>query len=170
MKSPTRLAAATGAVLAVVAFGSTAALASGSSSHHDSSSQHESSSHHDEDSSILRAPIDGSQVSDPTLFGAKPGGAPWVIEEGQARLSRSGSLRVEVEGLVIPGRGNPLPTLGASIACGGKVVATTATVPFSSSGDARIRAHVTLPTRCLAPAVLLNPGGNAAVYIAVTGG
>lgn len=158
MKSRTRLAAATGAVVAAVAFGSTAALASGSSSHHDT------------DSSILRASIDGSQVSDPTLFGAKPGGAPWVIDEGQARLSRDGSLGVEVEGLVIPGRGNPLPALSASVACGGTVVATTATVPFSTSGDARIRAHVMLPKRCLAPAVLLNPGGNAAVYIAVTGG
>ena len=140
MKSPTRLAAATGAVLAAVAFGSTAALASGSSSHH-------GSSHHDRDSSILRASIDGSQVSDPMLFGAKPGGAPWVIDEGQARLSRGGSLRVEVEGLVIPGRGNPLPALSASVACGGTVVATTATVPFSTGGVARISAHDTQPKR-----------------------
>ncbi|GAB3081464.1 MULTISPECIES: hypothetical protein [unclassified Phycicoccus] len=158
MKSPTRLAAATGAVLAAVAFGSTAALASGSSGHDD------------HDTTILRAGVVGSMVADPTLFGAKPGGAPWVIDEGQARVSRDGSVRVEVEGLVIPGRGNPVPQLSASVACGGMVVATTKPVAFDAQGDARIRAKVMLPERCLAPAVLLNPNGNPAVYIAVTGG
>ena len=49
------------------------------------------------------------------------------------------------------------------------VVATTAVVPFSSAGDAKIHARVTLPERCIAPVVLLNPRGNPAVYIAVTG-
>ena len=158
MKSPTRLAAATGAVVAAVSFGATTALASGGSSGHD------------EGGSLLRASVEGSLVDDPVLFGAKPGGAPWVIDEGQARLSSSGSLRVEVEGLVIPGRGNPVPQLSASVACGGKVVATTAPVSFDSMGNARIRAMVMLPDRCLAPAVLLNPNTNAGTYIAVTGG
>jgi len=49
------------------------------------------------------------------------------------------------------------------------VVATTAVAPFSPTGDARIRATVTLPQRCIAPVVLLNPRGNALVYIGVTG-
>ncbi|MEO5983016.1 MAG: hypothetical protein ABIQ13_11935 [Pedococcus sp.] len=159
MKSPTRLAAATGAVVAAVAFGSTAALASGSSSGHEKN-----------DESILRASIAGSLVTDPMLFGVKAGGAPWVIDEGEARLSRDGSVRVEVEGLVIPGRGNPVPQLSASVACGGAVVATTAPVAFDAMGDAKIRARVMLPDRCLAPAILLNPNGNAAVYIGVSGG
>ena len=33
----------------------------------------------------------------------------------------------------------------------------------------QIKDDVTLPDRCLAPAVLINPNGNAAVYIAATG-
>jgi hypothetical protein len=49
------------------------------------------------------------------------------------------------------------------------VVATTAVVPFSTTGDAKIHAKVTLPQRCIAPIVLLNPRGNPAVYIGVTG-
>jgi hypothetical protein len=162
MKSPTRFAAAAGAVVAAVAFGSTAALAGGSSSGHDG------------DELILRSSILGSQLVDPPIAGATRGGAPWVLDEGEARLSQDGSLRVEVEGLVIPGRGNPVPLLSASVVCGGVVVATTPTAPFGTTGDkvgdSRIRAKVMLPDRCLAPAILLNPNGNAAVYIGVSGG
>lgn len=158
MKRHHRLAVATGAVLAAVAFGSTAALAHGGSGPGDG------------DESILRAEVIGSQVNDPTLFGVKPGGAPWVIGEGTARLSGNGSLRVAVEGLVIPGRGNPVPRLSASVACGGAVVASTPSVPFDTAGNATIRAVVTLPDRCLAPVVLLNPNEVAGTYIAITGG
>ena len=118
---------------------------------------------------LLQAPVQGSQLSDPPLFGATRGGAPWVITSGSAQVT-SDAVQVVVVGLVIPGRGNPLPTLSASIACNGAIVSTTAAVPFSSAGNAQIRARVALPDRCLAPAVLLNPNGNAAVYIAASGG
>ncbi len=159
MKSPTRLAAAAGAVVAAVAFGSTAALASGSSSDHMKN-----------DDPILRAGVVGSLVDDPVLFGVKPGAAPWEIDEGKVRLFGDGTLRVEVEGLVIPGRGNPVPQLSASVVCGGAVVASTSPVKFDTKGDARLRTKVMLPDRCLAPAVLLNPNDAAAVYIGVSGG
>ncbi|MGA8980116.1 MAG: hypothetical protein WB473_13495 [Pedococcus sp.] len=159
MKSPTRLAAATGAVVAAVAFGSTAALASGSSS-----------DHRKNDDPILRASVVGSMTDDPVLFGVSPGGKPWVIDEGKVRLWRDGSLRVEVEGLVIPGVGNPVPQLSASVVCGGAVVDRTSPVAFDTMGDARIRAKVMLPDRCLAPVVLLNPNDAAAAYIGVSGG
>lgn len=118
---------------------------------------------------LLKAPIQGSQPSDPPLFGATPGAAPWVISSGEAKLAGDGTVKVEVVGLVIPGRGNPLATLSASVACNGAIVATTPTVPFSTTGNAEVNAVVNLPDRCLAPAVLLNPNGNAAVYIAATG-
>ena len=62
-----------------------------------------------------------------------------------------------------------MPLLAASVACNGAVVATTATVPFSTTGDARLKATVMLPARCLAPAVLLNPNGIATTYIGITG-
>ncbi len=119
---------------------------------------------------ILRAALQGSQLSDPPLFMLTRGGAPWVISEGTARLRANGDLKVEVEGLIIPTTGvNPVPRLSATVACNGVALPPTSTVPFSPSGDAVIHAHVNLPSRCLAPAVLLNPNGNAAVYIAATG-
>ncbi|WP_330476516.1 hypothetical protein [Terrabacter sp. C0L_2] len=121
-------------------------------------------------SDILRAPLQGSQLSDPPLFGLVRGGAPWVISEGTARLRADGDLQVEVEGLIIPTRGdNPLATLSATVVCNGKDVMMTAPVPFSAAGDARIETRVSLPTRCLAPVVLLNPLSNAGAYIAATG-
>lgn len=124
----------------------------------------------DDGSAMLRSSVQGSLTTDPPLFGVTPGGAPWQITRGLARVGMSGDIAVDVRGLIIPTRGNnPVPALAASLACNGHVVATTAVVPFSSEGDAQIRAQVTVPERCLAPAVLLNPNGNPAVYIAVTG-
>ena len=49
------------------------------------------------------------------------------------------------------------------------IVATTPTVPYDTDGDARIRADIDVPDRCIAPVVLLNPAGNTAVYIGVSG-
>lgn len=121
-------------------------------------------------SDLLRAPLQGSRLSDPPLFGLVRGGAPWVISDGTARLRADGDLQVEVEGLIIPARGdNPLATLSATVVCNGRDVMMTAPVPFSSTGDARIETRVNLPSRCLAPVVLLNPLSNAGVYIAATG-
>jgi hypothetical protein len=118
---------------------------------------------------VLHAELAGSLPTDPALFGVTAGGAPWVVDQGDVRL-RSGRLDVRVTGLIIPTTGvNPVTDLAASVVCNGVVVATTAAVPFSSAGDARIDAAVTLPERCLAPVVLLNPRGNPAVYIAATG-
>lgn len=122
---------------------------------------------------LLRAPIAGSLTTDPAIFGVKPGGAPWVIDRGNARVRTDGRLEVRVEGLVIPPPAqpniNPVPRLSASLACNGKVVATTRQVPFSRSGDARIKAWVKVPKRCIAPVVMLNPNGNAEVFIGITG-
>ena len=139
-----------------------AASSSGNSGHH----KH-GHNHHNQ---LLEAPIQGSLTTDPPLFGVRPGGAPWVISRGEAELDTKGRLEVDVRGLIIPTTGvNPVALLAASVACNGAIVATTATVPFSTAGNAKIKATVTLPARCLAPAVLLNPNGNAATYIGVTG-
>ncbi len=121
-------------------------------------------------SDILRASIQGSLLSDPPLFGFVRGGAPWVISEGTARLRANGDLRVEVEGLIIPTTGvNPVPRLSATVVCNGTALPPTASVPFSTTGDATIDTRVTLPERCLAPAVLLNPKSSTTTYIAATG-
>lgn len=120
---------------------------------------------------ILSAEVAGSLTTDPVLFQTvAPGGADWVIRDGEARLRRDGRVDVRVKGLVLTSTGaNPVTEVAASVACNGAVVATTAVVPFSTTGDARIHAKVTLPQRCIAPVVLLSPRGNAAVYIGVTG-
>lgn len=120
---------------------------------------------------ILDAELAGSLTTDPVLFqNVAPGGANWVIGNGEARLRHDGRLDVRVRGLVLTSSGaNPITQLSASVACNGAVVATTAVVPFSSTGDAKINAKVALPKRCIAPVVLLNPRGVATVYIGVTG-
>lgn len=128
---------------------------------------------------VLRSDVFGSQPTGPTLFGVKPGGAPWVIDRGEARVRRNGRVKVRLEGLVIPtapqNGTNPVSNIAASVFCGGTLVGTTAAVPFSPAGDARIDATLSaaIPSPCLTPAVLLNPAPNGAVnagvYIAATG-
>jgi hypothetical protein len=120
--------------------------------------------------SLLKAPLQGSILSDPPLFGVVRGGAPWMISSGEAKVGTDGTVKVTVSGLLIPGVGvGSVRTLSASVACNGMIVATTAAAPFSSTGDAQIKDTVNLPDRCLAPAVLINPNGNTGVYIAATG-
>src|SRR5690242_15031320 len=62
---------------------------------------------------VLEADIFGSNPTDQTLFGVKPGGAPWVIRRGEAEVRRDGRVEVRVKGLVIPtppqNGTNPLP-------------------------------------------------------------
>jgi hypothetical protein len=128
---------------------------------------------------VLKSDVFGSMPDGPVLFGVKPGGAPWVIGKGEAEVRRDGSVKVEVEGLVIPtapqNGTNPVNGIAATVYCGGAAVGTTKAYPFSTGGDAKLEARVAkqLPSPCLVPAVLLNPAPNgavnAAVYIAATG-
>jgi hypothetical protein len=131
---------------------------------------------HHRGQTLFQATLAPSVPSDPVLHGVSPGGLPWVLDSGQARLRHDGRLSVRVRGLVLPGPpGNgtpgPITTVNASLYCGDDTTAaaTTATVPLSSAGDARISQRVTLPAKCLAPVVLVHPNGNAAAYIAATG-
>lgn len=118
-----------------------------------------------------------SLPTDPAIDGTAPGGVPWVIDRGTARVQANGRVRVELEGLVIPvahgtfpaGTALPVTTVSASVACAGGAVATTNSVPLSADGDARIDDTVDLPSTCLAPVVLVHPNGGAGAYIAVSG-
>jgi hypothetical protein len=120
----------------------------------------------------------GSQPTGPVLFGVTPGGAPWVIDKGEAKVRRNGDVKVRVEGLVIPtppqNGTNPLSNIAATVYCGGTAVGTQA-ASFSPAGDARIDDTLAtpLPSPCLAPAVLLNPAAGGVItttaYIAATG-
>lgn len=118
-----------------------------------------------------------SQTTDPSIDGAAPGGLPWVIDRGTVRLQADGRVRVELEGLVIPvahgtfpaGTARPVMTVSASVRCALGATATTAAVPISADGDARIDDTVDLPSTCLAPVVLVHPNGGTGAYIAVSG-
>lgn len=160
MYSPSRPAVfAAGALLALTVVPASSALASGGDAHE--------AGHH---GLLLKSSLAGSLTTDQPVFGAKPGGLPWVLDEGSARVDAAGHLEVEVAGLIIPALGqNPVARISASLACNGAVVATTPVVPFSPAGDAQIEAMVAVPARCIAPVVMLNPNGNAGVFIAISG-
>ncbi len=163
---PIRLTAALAAVALIAGAGT--AFADGG---HDGRDDND---HHD-DAKVLKSDLFGSMPDGPVLFGVKPGGAPWVIGKGEAKARRDGSVKVEVEGLIIPTTGtNPVNGIAATVYCGGSAVGTTKAYPFSADGDAKFEARLpkSLPSPCLAPAVLLNPAPNgtvAAAYIAATG-
>jgi len=123
---------------------------------------------------VLRSSLAGSLPTDPALFGVLPGTSPWVIERGTVRLKADGRLSLRVRGLVIPiapaNGTNPVPTLSASVFCSGALVASTATVPFSKTGDAELEQDIgELPSPCLAPAVFVHPNAVTPRYIAFNG-
>ncbi len=161
MYSPSRPAVfAAGALLALAVVPASSALASGGDDGH-------AAGHH---GLLLKSSLAGSLTSDPLVSGVKPGGKPWVLDEGTTRVDAAGHLEVEVEGLIIPALGrNPVGTVSASLACNGAVVATTPVVPLSPAGDAQIEATVKVPARCIAPVVMLNPFGDATTFIAISG-
>src|SRR5712691_7831824 len=117
----------------------------------------------------------GSILADPPIHGVTRGGVPWDLERGAAKLGRNGRFELRVKGLVVAGTDNPdgVTTISASLFCAPDSNATpaftTGSVPLSSDGDARIREHVTVPSRCLAPVVLVHPNGTTTRYIAATG-
>jgi hypothetical protein len=163
---PIRLTAALAAVALIAGAGT--AFADGGHDGRNDNDDHDNAK-------VVKSDLFGSKVDGPVLFGVKPGGAPWVISKGEAEARRDGRVKVEVEGLIIPTTGtNPVNGIAATVYCGGTAVGTTKAYPFSADGDAKFEARVakSLPSPCLAPAVLLNPAPNgtvAAAYIAATG-
>lgn len=123
---------------------------------------------------VLRASLVGSILSDPPIHGVVRGGVPWD-GGGRARLDRRGRFELRVRGLVISGTGNAggVTSITASLFCAPDSDATsaftTSSVPLSHEGNARIRQHVTVPARCLAPVLLVHPNGDASRYIAASG-
>jgi hypothetical protein len=123
--------------------------------------------------SVLQQRLVGSILSDPQIHTVTRGGLPWQ-GGGEASLDRKGRFEAEIRGLIIPGMGNPGPvtTITLSLYCApdsSGAVFTTDPVPLSRQGNARVRQHVTVPARCLAPVVLVHPNGGATAYIAATG-
>jgi len=117
---------------------------------------------------VLDATMTGLPVPGTVIAGITGAGAPWVIDEGRARLFADGRIHVVVEGLIIPALGrNPVATGKAVVSCNGVFADDTAVVPFSPEGDAVVVDVVTLPSPCQGVTVFFtSPGGG---WFAVTG-
>lgn len=117
------------------------------------------------------------------IRGVPGGGAPWEIDEAKGELRSDGRLEVRVEGLVLARRApvpperqgtNPVPSFKAIVSCltatnGTMATAnvSTALVPASPSGDARIRTRIDVPRPCYAPIVFVTSPDGA--WFSVTG-
>ena len=123
---------------------------------------------------LLRQHLVGSILSDQPIHGVVRGGLPWQ-GGGDAKLDRRGRFEARIHGLIIPSLGNagPVTSITISLYCSPDSSAaaafTTQSVPLSQQGSARVRQHVTVPSRCLAPVLLVHPNGAAGAYIAATG-
>ena len=120
---------------------------------------------------VLDARLTGIPAGAPTLHGLIGGGAPWIVDDGRAKLFADGRLEVDIEGLTLLNRTNPIANGRAIVTCSSVAAASSPVVPFSSAGDAQVTTVVSLPSPCLAPAVFfvgVLPNG-AERWFAVTG-
>ena len=101
----------------------------------------------------------GSAVGE-HVAGIPSGGAPWVVANSAFNLAANGEIQVEFRGLLISSGPflntvGPVTMVSASLVCNDVVAATTSAVTLSSAGDASIHDTVTVPSRCIAPALLI---------------
>jgi hypothetical protein len=119
-----------------------------------------------DDNGGFDAQIIGSSVGQ-HVAGVPSGGAPWKVAKGEAKISGNGRIDVEVRGLLIAS-GAAINTVGpvtmvmASLVCGDVVAASTVAVPLSSIGNASIQDMITVPSPCIAPAVLVRIAATTA--------
>jgi hypothetical protein len=120
---------------------------------------------------VLDARLTGIPAGAPTLHGLTGGGAPWIIDDGRAKLFADGRLEVDVQGLTLLNGLNPIDNGRAIVTCNSVAVARSAIVPFSDAGDALVTTRVDLPSPCLAPAVFFAgiTATGAERWFAVTG-
>jgi hypothetical protein len=151
---------------------------------------HKGNNNNNNNNSSFESSVIGSSPGQ-AVGGVISGGAPWVVSQGEASVSSSGKVEVEVKGLLI-GPGGPANLVGttatvgmvaATLVCGGSggtavpVPDLSITpAPLSAAGNAEIQQQVTLPASCFAPVVLVrifNPaaalGSQLGPFIAVTG-
>jgi hypothetical protein len=121
------------------------------------------------------APFTGS--TNP-IRGLNGGGVPWSIESGTGFLRADGRLHIQVEGLIIPARGdNPISAFRGVVNCltpdapMSGVNLVTDPFPATMTGDSTIDAMVDLPDTCIAPIVFVTNGTGSApgAWFATTG-
>ncbi len=124
--------------------------------------------------------LTGAQSLAP-LRGIPGGGLPWMLTSANGYLKSDGSLKIEVEGLVLasgPNAGkNPIASFKGLVSCvqsdGTFANIYTAAFPAttgpatSGGGNADIEATVTLPQPCIAPIIFVTSPGGA--WFAATG-
>jgi hypothetical protein len=112
------------------------------------------------------------------IRGLHGGGLPWSMESGVGQLRANGRLHIEVEGLIIPARGdNPISAFRGVVNCltpdspTDGVNLVTDPFPATTAGDATIDATVDLPETCVAPIVFVTNGTGSApgAWFAATG-
>ncbi len=107
----------------------------------------------------FEARLVGSDVGE-HVAGVPSGGAPWKVAHGEANVSGSGKIEVEIKGLLLASGANintvgPVTMVLASLVCGDVVAASTDAVPLASNGNAKIHEAIQVPSPCIAPAVLI---------------
>ncbi|MBZ5593742.1 MAG: hypothetical protein LAP39_16000 [Acidobacteriia bacterium] len=112
----------------------------------------------------FEARLVGSAVGE-HVAGVPSGGAPWVVAHGEAKVSDSGKIKVEIKGLLLASGANagtvgPVTMVMASLVCGDVVAASTGAVPLASNGNAEIHDTIQIPSPCIAPAVLIQIAAN----------
>jgi hypothetical protein len=112
------------------------------------------------------------------IRGINGGGVPWSIESGTGFLRADGRLHIDVEGLIIPARGdNPISAFRGVVNCltpdapMSGVNLVTDPFPATMTGDSTIDAMVDLPDTCIAPIVFVTNGTGSApgAWFATTG-
>jgi len=129
------------------------------------------------DDALLKFPtLRGIPVANVAIRNIAGGGLPWALERGEAKLDADGTLKVEVQGLVLaagPAAGtNPIGQFIATLSClnGDGTINNISTqpVPATSAGDAEIKQTLALPATCLAPVVFVQGFPNLR-WFAVSG-
>jgi hypothetical protein len=129
-----------------------------------------------DDDTTFESPLVGSTPNQP-IAGVLSGGTLWVVRRGEVTIEDDGSLKAEVQGLLLAGGGatgttGGIPALAASVVCGGVVAASTNAALLSGAGDFQVRQVLTLPKPCRGVMVLLQiarAGVPLANYIAISG-
>ena len=133
----------------------------------------------------FRSDLVGSPGSGRTVRSVASGGVPWVVApDSEVRITEGGRLRADVSGLLITGTGGAadgttgsVTQVAASLTCtnaasgdaGAPSVVTTAPVPLSPAGNARIDERLALPDPCIAPVVLIRANSATGPWIAASG-
>jgi hypothetical protein len=114
----------------------------------------------------VSARADSSRSFSGQLVGSTPGqhvagvaaaGAPWVVAESEFNVSPNGQIEVQIRGLLLTATGTvgPVTMVNASLVCGDVVEATSVAVPLTTVGNASIHDRITVPSPCIAPALLI---------------